>query len=455
MSGIATPRRRIALVGDAGRVDLALPLDDTLDDALRTAGHPELDGNLVVIGPGGHQVDRATPCDDLVDGGLYAVVDITATAGVGVVPERRSQHVPRRDHGAHWWLLGVVALLVVASGFGVSLQPWRLLGGIGLTIGALICAVIWARRDAQRGRDAVVGVAAPVALAFVGGMMIVPLALDSMLHLAVVSGLLAAAVTTTVVAVTALPSPIRAASATAATLLVLLAVLWGTTLMMQWGVQAAAAVSAGIVPLALRALPSTLVNVPEGYFIDYRHFMSSRWTVRGAVPESPGEVREDSIRRIVADSSARLLLGTGLLSLIAAVCLPVAVLGDWQDDPFVVAGGIALMTCLALALLLTPRHTTSRTLRWMPRAAAAVVVLCAGIRLSAMLGSDALVLGAGLLFVCALIAVAITVPVSRGARSLGLSRFGDFIEWLSVALALPAALLFADVLDQVRGMMSG
>lgn len=454
MSGITTPRRRIALVGEAGRVDLALPLDDTLADALRTAGHPVSGGDLVVIGPGGHQVDADTPCDDLVDGGLYAVVDLAATAGA-VLPDRRTPRAPRRDHGARWWLLGVVAVLVVASGFGLATQPWRLLAGVGLVLAAFVCAIVWARRDAQQGVASIVGVAAAIVLAFVGGMMVVPLPLDAMLHLAVLSGLLAAAVTAAVVAVAAAPSTVRAASATASILLVLLAVVWGATLLLQWGVHAAAAISAGIVPLALRALPSSMVNLPEGYFIDYRHFMSSRWTVRGAIPESPGEVREETIRRVVADSSARLALGTGLLSLIVAVCLPIAVLGDWQDDPFVLAGGIALMSCLTLALLLTPRHTTSRVLRWMPRAAAAVVVLCAAMCTSRLLGADALVLGAGGLFLCALAAVAIAVPVSRGASSLGLSRFGDFMEWLAVALSLPAALLFADVLDQVRGMMSG
>ena len=49
----------------------------------------------------------------------------------------------------------------------------------------------------------------------------------------------------------------------------------------------------------------------------------------------------------------------------------------------------------------------------------------------------------------------VIIPISRGASSLVWSRFGDAFEWLAVALALPAALLYANALSLLRGMMAG
>ena len=45
------------------------------------------------------------------------------------------------------------------------------------------------------------------------------------------------------------------------------------------------------------------------------------------------------------------------------------------------------------------------------------------------------------------------IPIARGARSLAWSRTGDVIEWLAIALALPAGLMAADAIDLLRGMM--
>ena len=60
-----------------------------------------------------------------------------------------------------------------------------------------------------------------------------------------------------------------------------------------------------------------------------------------------------------------------------------------------------------------------------------------------------------MLFAVGLTAVAVIIPISRGASSLVWSRFGDAFEWLAVALALPAALLYANALSLLRGMMAG
>lgn len=454
MSVEIVERRRIVLQTEDRRIDISLPLDETLDDALILSGLSTA-GRFVTIGPGGFEIPGDTECEDLIDGGLYSLIDRTVLPSPGDRP--RPVATPTRvDHGARWWMLAVSGLLLVAvfaQGAGEPLL--RLLVALLLVAGSVSGAVAWARRDSAAGVRGILGVLAPILLSFAAGALLIPAQLEASGHLATASGFLAASVTTAIIAVAARARAMRAAAGTATVLLVGLAAVWGLALLLRWGPAEAAAISLGLVPLGLRALPSSLVNLPEGYFIDYKHFMTSRWTVRGAIPEPVGLLRPERITAVVDDSSARLIAGTAVLSLVAAAMAPVAFLRPWPADPIVLSGGIALLVCAGLALLLTPRHTTSRILRWLPRGAAAVVVVVAGLQAAAALGTGAQMLGAVALFALGLLAVGVVIPIARGASSLVWSRFGDAFEWLAVALALPAALLYADSLSLVRGMMAG
>ncbi|KQX05464.1 MULTISPECIES: hypothetical protein [unclassified Leifsonia] len=454
MSTPAVERRRFALLSDTGRFDIAIPLDDRLGDALRAGGLPVGDGRHIVLDRDGTEIAPETPAIDLVDGGLYSVVDLRADAAVSARAERESAS-RRVDHGAPWWMLAVIAPLALAAIVAVSVGPgMRLLTSIVLGLAAIVTAVVWAAR-ARAGMAGAVALLAPLALAFSAGALAPPPGLEDGVRLAVAAGFVAAAVLSAVLTATAASAELRAAAGTVAIMLAVLAAIWGLALLLHWEEPAAAAVSLGAVPLALRALPSTLVNLPEGYFIDYKHFIGNRWTVRGAIPESPGAIRVETVRAVVDGSSARLVAGAALLSIIAAVFAPVALLRPWESDPFVATGGIVLIVCVEISLLLTPRHTTGLLLRWMPRAAAAVVLVVAAQLALTTLDPLALSIIAAGLFLAAVIAAAIVVPASRGASSLAWSRTGDVIEWIAVAFALPAALLYADVLSLLRGMMAG
>lgn len=450
-------RRRIVLQSEDRRIDVSLPLDETLDDALVLSGL-SAEGRFVAIGPGGFEVPGDTECEDLVDGGLYALIDREALAPRASARSRSHDTLsgaPRVDHGARWWMLAVSGLLLVATFAQGSTDPLlRLLTALILVVGSICGAVAWSRGDSGAGVRGILGVLAPVLLSFAAGVLLIPAQLVASAHLSAASGFLAAGVTTAVIAVSARARPMRAAAGTATILLVSLAAIWGLALLLRWGPAEAAAVSLGMVPLALRALPSSLVNLPEGYFIDYKHFMTARWTVRGAIPDSVGILNPARVIAVVDDSSARLIAGTVVLSIVAALMAPLAFLRAWPSDPFVVSGGIALLACLGLALLLTPRHTTSRILRWLPRAAGTAVFLVAGVQASSAFGGDFQVIGAVGLFVIGLITAAVMIPISRGASSLVWSRVADAFEWLAVALALPAALLYADALSLLRGMMA-
>ena len=118
-------------------------------------------------------------------------------------------------------------------------------------------------------------------------------------------------------------------------------------------------------------------------------------------------------------------------------------------------GTIGVLVATAIALFLGPRHHSSATLRWVPRATAIFVTLVLVITF-ALHSSDAVrsVLAAAMM-VAAILAAVLIVPVGKGASSLVWSRLGDTFEALAVALALPMGLLAANVVDSMRTVMAG
>ncbi|MGX5694877.1 hypothetical protein ACWKWP_01655 [Agromyces soli] len=475
MTLAAVERRRITLLGDAGSVDLAVPTDDRLDDALRRCGLVLDPRTQFVVDRNGYQVDPATPGAQLDDGGVYAVVAV----GAGTKGKRRARSAAdaerRTEHGALWLLLGLVPLLAVVivalaaegsaaggasgsggpSGSAGAAAGIRIAIAVVLGIAAIAPAVAWALRSDRQGAASPIVMAAPLALAAASVAVLVPGDLVAAGQLRIAVGLLASAVLALVLAVCTADAPLRAAWGTVALLLLSLAGVWGAALLLHMPIPSAAAVTLGLVPIVLRALPSTLVNVPDGMFIDYRHFMSTRWSVRGAIPDSPAAIATADAERVVRASTARLTAGTLVLSLATVAAAPLAAPGLASAEPLTSIGTIALFICLVLALLLTPRHTTGRALRWLPRAAAIVVLLSGVAVLAGVVGpAGGLVAGASVFAIAVVVAVA-SLPIGRGASSLVWSRVGDIVEWLAVALALPAALLAANSIELLRGMMAG
>ena len=457
----ATPeRRRIAIITGDRRIDLAVPYDDTLGEVLQGLGFPTEAGRYAVLERSGSEAKLSSIGAELPDGALYAIVDLQLRSPAST--NLAQSQVSRQERGALWWMLGAVAVVAVALALveaGTATVQQRLagsvvLGSVVLGLAALVSAVVWAvRRPRDNAADSL-AMLAPLALAFAAGFVAIPLHRAAGVQLGVVAGLLAAAVLAALLTAIVSGVQLRSAAGTATVLILLVAALWGMTLMFGWNISAAAAISAGIAPLGLRALPSTLVNVPEGYHIDYRHFMSARWTVRGTIPESPGAVTMDAVRGVVQDSSARLVTGTAILSAIPVLMVPIALMGPWQSNPVTLGGRLGLLATLIVALLLLPRHNVTSTLRWVPRAAAALIALEAIIAASSVVGALPLLVGSAGFLAIGILAAVVLVPIGRGARSLVWSRFADVFETLAVALSLPAALLAGDVLTLLRGMMA-
>lgn len=457
MSLTLPERRRIAIISGDQRVDLAVPLDDTLGDVLRGVGYTIEPGRHVVLERTGAEAKLTVRGSDLVDGAMYSIIDLR-TQLAGNPGGRTADSL--RDRGAIWWMLAMVAVVAVGvqivdggtTGPDAALQ--RLLASVALAMAALGSALVWAKRHPQDLNANAISMLSPIALAFAAGFVIIPLSLVEGLHLAVLSGLLLAGVLAALLTATIGGLRLRSSAGVATVILLGLGAVWGITLLAGMGMAAAAAISAGAVPLALRALPTTLLNIDDGYQIDYEQFMSNRWTVRGSIPESPGEITVGVVRTVVEDSSARLLAGTVLLSAVPVIMVPIALSAGWQSNPLILGGSIGLLATVVIALLLISRHTATPPLRWVPRAAAVLVLVEATVGAAAAFGSLVLTIAAAASLAIGLFAAALLVPIGRGARSLVWSRLADVLEAIAIALSLPAALLAADVLSIVRGMMA-
>ncbi len=448
-------RRKIALMSADRRLDVALPLVGTLGDALSDLGYSIQHGHQVVLDRAGNEARLGATGADLQDGALFAIVDLHQRGAVDAARARSAEVETART--VLWWLLGVVAVLLAAVALLTSpgaLGPAEPALGLLVALGAAASAVAWGLRRRTDATAEGLAMLAPLGLAFAAGVLVIPRQLVAGDQLAVITGVLLAGILAALLTATVSGGRPRSSAGTATIILLALAGVWGVALLLGWGIPAAAAVSAGAVAPALRFLPTTLVNVPEGHHIDYRHFMSNRWTVRGAIPETPDRVSMPAVREIVHESSARLLTGTVLLSLIAAASVPFALPALAAGNPFVFGGAVAFLAALLVMLVLTPRHTPSPVLRWVPRAAAALILVEITVGVSGAFGVTVLLIAASGLLLAGIVAAAVIVPVGRGASSLVWSRLADILESTAVAVAFPAALLASDALSFLRGVMA-
>ncbi|WP_430868288.1 hypothetical protein [Demequina aurantiaca] len=459
MSTTTPEHRRIAFFGDDARLDVSAPTTQLVADALDAIGVSFESGRDVLLDRSGREVPPTTLIGDLADGSLLSIVDLGKAAATP--PGLRAQATTTRaDHRSTWWLLALSALLLAAGALGSLAAGAPLLAGagrpwvaLGLGLGALASAALWIVRSAPRGAGAA-ALVSTLTLAFAAGTLAVPDAVGAT-HLAVTIGLLSAAALGSVMAVAARDRVLRAIASTVSVLLVVYGSIWGMTLLLEWPMVAAAALTLGLVVPGIRFLPTVLLPVADGYAINYKHFMSSRWTVRGAIPQEPGAVMMEAIRPTVEVAAARLRTGTIALCLTAPI-MALLVLPGFRDGGMMVRiGSIGVIAATVAALFLMPRHGTEPVIMWVSRGVAAVMVIEVAIAGAVSASTVSVTVLAVALLAVGIVAAALIVPLSKGARSLGWSRVGDKVESLSVALALPCALLAANVVELVRGMMSG
>jgi hypothetical protein len=454
----AAERLRLVVVHGLTRRDVSIPLDVPLGDSLRRFGILDGADDVYALASDGNRLSLAEPPRDIVaEGGLVTLVDadgIPQTARTAPVAERRLSTL----HRAAWSFAAVAAgMLVVASALGTLdagdaelSEPLRLGLGVVLGVSAFFAALSSTRTP---GDGLASALTVPAALAFAAAFVAVPPSLFGSLHLATTCGLIAAAVAASIVHLRSGAAFALGATGIVLVSLSLLSVVWAVTLFLGWPSAVPAALAVGFAPLALRILPSTCLDVPEGQFIEYEQLMSNRWTVRGRTPEGSRPVSQAQVTGMIGNARAQLVAGTIFFTALPAVLLPI-VLAGVTDELLVRIGVLVLVFVVALAFLLAPRTSRDPVLRWAPRAGAALILLESTVASLTAVSPAVLLLIAGGVLLLALVLAAVSIPVSGGLRSLSLSRTADGLEFLAIALALPAAFVAANLVSIFRGLVS-
>ncbi len=452
MTAEVAQSRRVALVDGARRLDLVVPVHARVGDLLRAAGEAD-PRRAHLVGLSGREVAPSTSVRELADGTVLILVDPAAAA------EATDRRIPGATGTARatavWWALGagggILGLLRLVAVDGIPAVVRTVAGAVAL-VAALVAAVVFAAREdgAARLLAPVVGV---IALAFGGAAALVPALPAAQTQVSVFAGLAAAAVVAGAMGVVGRGGTVRAQARTAAIVLLVLAGVWALALGLHLDVAAPAAVTLGLVPVAQRVLLASLVDVAPGTFVDYGRFQTTRWTVRQNLPDEVRSIEAVDADGLVERSTARLTVGVLLLVSAGAVAA-FAALPSFAADPIVRGGRIGLAVTVSLALLLGARRSTVPFLRWVARGGAAAVISAVLVALLPASPPEVLLLVAATCLLVGLGAGLLVVPVGRGLRSLGWSRFGDIVEALATALSLPAGLLAAGTVEIVRGMMA-
>jgi hypothetical protein len=227
---------------------------------------------------------------------------------------------------------------------------------------------------------------------------------------------------------------------------VVLAVGWTLAALLGWPATVMSAI-AGFAPLALRLASSAAVTAPMEQLVNIAAYATGKWTVRGPVPGTAGEIRPEATDHLTQISRIRLRSAAICISLIAVIFTPALLEGPPQTPLYrwlTIASGVMV----ALGLALAPRVTSDRLVRMAARYGAGLVAIEVAFTLghNQSLTTSAALAASGL----AIILFLASILAGRGYRSIGLSRIGDWIETLTVVFAPACALIGAGWIDLLR-----
>lgn len=443
-----TPQlRRIALLARGEQFDLVVPKNDALAHAIAAVGVHLGPGDRVV-GPEGTALDPATAAEALREGGLYSVTSLAQ----GVARSRASTASDLDARRSLPWVVSACGITAALIALASAQAGSRLIAAVVLALAAVITLLAWALRSTEDTKLS--GCAAPLLLAVAAGMLCLPISIENYASYVLATGAAGAALLASLMMVVARAQRVRAAATPIVVISVVVAVLGVLSPIIAWSPAQVALAVSGAAVLTLRALPSVLVKVDEGYHIDYGRFMVLRWTVRGRVPQHVSKVQTDQISKLVHNTEARLQTATVLLSVLAGLGFPAAALPISAENAVERVAALVFVVLLVLGMLMTSRRTVAPELRTPPRVATVIglIVLAIILALGAQ-GQWIWLVAAVLAAVGAVIAV-LSVSLARGNRSLGWSRMGDALDSLAIALVLPAGLLAAGTLELLRGVLS-
>ena len=448
--------RAISIRSGELRYDIIAPTDLLVGEAITGIGVVLTPSTRLIQERAGTPVEPTDSVLTLRDGDTISLIGPRPTGRQA----RRAATTARRAEGepvAAWWLIGTIGV-IAALAFSIAPQTlphgWRWAVIVGLIVFALVATVVLiTRRRAETSTTVGAAVLAPTSLLAAAAVAISPPStLGVPVTLVTVSAVAASFLA--LCSVIARGGIARVQLSTLAVIATVVGAVHAAIVLLDAPEATAAAILVGAVPMALRALPSTLVEVPTGMFIDIERHQQTAWTVRQQLPEAITTVDRTRVARLIARSQARLLTATSALVAIAVVFLP-AVIGSLAEVGMTArVGQLALMFFLVMALALSTRHHSARRLRMIVGGGAVACALICAVALHSLFSASlSTYVAAGALLAAVLASVAI-VPVSRGARSLWWSRFGDIVETTCVIFSLPAALIAAGTIDAIRGWMN-
>lgn len=503
----STTLLRVVLLVDGERVDIAVNPDARLADVLHSAG---IDAAASVVStPAGRQVDVEAPlADEVTDGTMLSVVRATPAAAQGarVAQADRPSRYRRVPPGAARWsvcALGMALAAVVVANHVVmilSAAQYPTQVAIGMPVLLAVAGVVLAvrrphltRREgparagaAGRSRTGAVGTAstgrmrqrtvkhdgvgagsaaapgpygalaetvlAP-ALGFAAGFLVAEPGQHGALRLAVVLGLLSAAVLAVLrFAVSRREQdPSDGVAAVVAGVSTAVAALFAVELLLALPPYVAPALMLGAAPLIIRAMPGVALDISEEQVLDMPFLARTAMSVRGVLPRSPGRVRREHVAGRVRQAEQRERAGMIAASVLVTAAAPV-VLASYEPGGLRGWGTIALVGLVVVFLTLAPR-SFRRTADKIPPRLALFTVL-AQLALGVHQVPEMLTWGLVLLAVSVAFAY-LAVPIARGYRSVRFSRIGDIVEGLAVGLALPAALVAAGAVQGLQTVTGG
>lgn len=470
MVAIAVQWRRVVVVDGPQRREVLLSLTSSVSDSLRNEGIDSTLRPMLVVTADGAPLDLSSP-PTVADGALLTVLDLEAVrASVQAAENNRS--IPTTDYAGPLWSVVASVAMIAAFAAIVGLVTTHSAGvvpvvRIGLVVVLLALTVVAALHCMRRVGDSRAGgeraavryrlfapaLFAPAALGFAGGVIAIPGDLVAAGHLAVFTGLLVAAIAQAAVGLRAAGTTFAGATGVVTISLIVLAALWGSTLMLGVDAGIAAALAAGAAPVALRALPALSLDVPEGQLLEYSTFMRNRWTVRGAIPPESRPVAAHEIDGTMSRARLQLRAGTVVFGLVAAASIPVVFAAE-APDALVGIARLVLAGAIISSFLLYPRQANDPLSRWAPRAAAGAVGAVVALSFARSSGGVVPLVSAVVLLLVALGVAATIVALTRGVRSLGVSRLADVVENITTVVALPAAIVAAGLIGILRGVAS-
>lgn len=447
------PLTRVAVHLGARRLDVALDAARTLGELLAAAGVPLVPG-MLVLDSAGRVLDLAVPVAEQVADGAAVHVVAPAPRPQGRSARGGAGHALRRPDPQPA-LLGAAAVAAGVLATVALIDPvargWLATAGAALLA---VTALVLAAAPVAAATAATL--AAPV-LAFAAGVAAVDPAGSADRRLALVAGLVSATGAAAVrwVATRAQRRGQDVAGVLVAAVGVVAALVLAVLLAGLPGVLAAA-VLLGLTPFALRALPVLALSVPDDQLVDLAHVARTAPSVRGPRPRGLGRVNERQVARTVGAAERRTDAGVLLVCALPPALVPVvlaAALGDPARGTLRGWAAVALVVALVAVLALQPRSARGPVARWAPRVAGALVLVEVAVLGGPWIGADAVVVAVACV-VLAAVAAAVGVALGRGWRSVVASRVADAVEGLGVVLALPAALVAADVIETLRRVTS-